>query len=76
MNEFTFDIFSGGPNKDPIWIETVEGLSNARDRLERIAGQKPGQYFLFSFHSQTVVTRVETFANSRAGSRTKSFGAD
>ena len=61
MEEPTFEIFSGGPDKDPLWIETVAGLANARAHIEQIALSKPGQYFLFSFRSQTVLTRVETF---------------
>jgi hypothetical protein len=75
MKEPTFDIFSGGPDKDPLWIETVEGLSNARERLDQIATLKPGQYFLFSFCSQTVLTRVETFKTAPAASKAKSRDA-
>ena len=29
-----------------IWLEAVEGLSNARQRMEEIATQKPGHYFM------------------------------
>jgi len=61
MKEPAFEIFSGGPDKDPLWIETVEGLANARARLEQIAILEPGQYFLFSFRSQKLLSRVETF---------------
>jgi len=73
MKEPAFDIFSGGPDNDPLWIEAVEGLAHARERLEQIALQKPGQYFLFSFRSQSVLTRVETF--HRTGSA-KAKGRD
>jgi hypothetical protein len=41
----TFDIFSGTAKK-AMWIEAVEGLSNARERMEQIAADKPGQYFI------------------------------
>jgi hypothetical protein len=56
-----FDIFSGQIDKNALWIETVEGLSNARERMEQIAAEKPGQYFIFSSLSHAVLAQVETF---------------
>ena len=56
-----FDIFSGTP-KNAMWIEAVEGLSNARDRMQQIAREQPGQYFLFCPSTHTVVSEIETFA--------------
>ena len=52
MREPCFDIFSGAPDKTPVWIETVYGLSNARERMAAIAARKPGAYFVFSIVSQ------------------------
>ena len=48
MKEPSFDIFAGDHDKDSIWIEAVAGLSKARERMEQIAKEKPGKYFLFS----------------------------
>jgi hypothetical protein len=62
-----FDIFSG-TLKDGLWLETVEGLSNARERLQQIAEEKPGQYFLFCPRTNTSVCEIETFRVRRAGS--------
>lgn len=59
-----FDIFSGQIDKNAMWIETVEGLSNARERMERIAAEKPGQYFVFSSLTHSVLAQVETFATT------------
>ena len=59
-----FDIFSGQIDKNALWIETVEGLSNARERMEQIAAEKPGQYFIFSSLSHAVLAQIETFATS------------
>jgi len=56
-----FDIFSG-TQKNAAWIETVEGLSAARERLQQIAGEKPGQYFIFSALTRISVCEIETFA--------------
>jgi hypothetical protein len=57
----SFDIFSGTPKK-AMWIEAVEGLSNARERMQQIAEEKPGQYFLFCPSTHTCVSEIETFA--------------
>lgn len=57
----SFEIFSG-TQKNAMWIEAVEGLSNARERMQKIAGEKPGQYFLFCPATHTSVSEIETFA--------------
>jgi len=56
-----FDIFSG-TQKNAAWIETVEGLSAARERLQQIAREKPGQYFIFSALTHISVCEIETLA--------------
>ena len=48
MKEPTFDIFSRRSDNEAIWIQAVQGLSKARERMEQIAAQNPGKYFLFS----------------------------
>jgi len=55
-----FDIFSGVPDKNAVWIETVAGLSNARARMEAIAAQEPGHYFVFSPRDHTILAKTET----------------
>jgi hypothetical protein len=64
--EPVFDIFSGKPDKDPLWLETVEGFDQARERMERIAAERPGRYFLFSTQAQAVLAETETFAKSES----------
>jgi hypothetical protein len=61
MIEATFDIFAGGPQKDPVWLESVAGLSHARERMEQIAQKTPGQYFVFSIGSHSILAQIETF---------------
>jgi hypothetical protein len=61
MKEPTFDIFSGASDKDALWFEAVEGFSKARVRMEEIAAEKPGRYFLFSGASHSILARLETF---------------
>ena len=38
----TFDIFSETDEKNGVWLEAVVGLSNAQERLQQVAAEKPG----------------------------------
>jgi hypothetical protein len=60
MREPCFDIFRGASDKDAVWVEAVEGFSNARERMEEIATAQPDQYFVFSALSHTVLVRIDT----------------
>ena len=54
--EPVFDIFKGSPtSKDAVWVETAEGLAAARARMEQIAWEVPGRYFLFSPRSHAIL---------------------
>jgi hypothetical protein len=55
-----FDIFSGSVDKDAIWIEAVEGLANAKDRMDELAAKLPGKYFVFCCFSHTVMAVTDT----------------
>jgi hypothetical protein len=61
VSEETFDIFSGAPEENGWWVEAVEGLTSARQRMGQIAAEKPGKYFLFSDTDQSILTQLETF---------------
>ena len=54
-----YDIFYVAADREPVWFETVEGLSNARERMERIAKVRPGSYFVFSRTDQSIVGQTE-----------------
>lgn len=57
----TYDIFSGMPEKGPIWIETIHGLENAKTRLTKLNQLTPGDYFVFdSYAAEIVHTIAET----------------
>lgn len=58
-----FDIFAGVPDRDAVWVCTVRGLANARERMERIAAERPGRYFIFYAPDRTILAQTETFAN-------------
>jgi len=70
-----FDIFSGRQDKDAVWIEAVEGLAQARGRLEQIAAEKPGRYFLFSSTSHAVLAIKHTFPKSESEEKSKGSAA-
>lgn len=58
MMESMFDIFSRLPDGSPLWIESVEGLEEAKKRLSRLARYRPGRYFIYSEERGEVVGRV------------------
>ncbi len=60
MNEETFDIFAGAPEENASWVEAIQGLSSAHQRMGQIAAGKPGKYFLLSCDSQSILTKIET----------------
>jgi hypothetical protein len=67
-----FEIFSGSNDKDAMWIETVTGLADARSRMEQLALQVPGKFFIFSCYSHTILAHIDTSENYvRAGQTTK-----
>lgn len=55
-----FDIFAGMVDKDAVWVETVGGLSSARERMEIISKQNPGHYFVFSRTDHSILAKTKT----------------
>ena len=71
-----FDVFRGRfGDKDVVWIEAVEGLAAARQRMERFASEVPGPYFVFSSFSHAVLASIDTTHLMRASERSKRAGA-
>jgi hypothetical protein len=60
VSEETFDIFSGAPEEYGLWVEAIEGLSSAHQRMGQLAAEKPGRYFLLSSADQSILTQVDT----------------
>jgi hypothetical protein len=58
-----FDIFSGIPGKDAVWLEAVYGLVQARDRMTEHAMNQPGPYFVFCQQTRRVLASVDTTAS-------------
>ena len=58
MRGVVYDIFLGTSEQDALWLEAVEGLSRAKERLSQIAAHKPGNYFIFSSQAQAIIARL------------------
>lgn len=52
-----FDIFSTLPDGTPLWMGSVEGFDEARQRMSRLVEDRPGNYFLYSEESGEVIGR-------------------
>jgi hypothetical protein len=55
-----YDIFSGRIDRDAIWLESVDGLAAAVDRMNHYARQSPGCYFVFCSSSHSVLASINT----------------
>lgn len=60
MSDATYDIFSGQVNNAAIWLEAVEGLGNAYQRMTELASSSPGCYFIFCARTHTVRGSINT----------------
>jgi len=63
----TYDIFAGRHgDTDARWIEPVEGLGCAYERMKEISAKERGPYFILDAHSHKVLASVDTTAKSNA----------
>lgn len=56
----SFDIFMGESDLDAMCVETVQGLAAAVDRMDTIALEVPGLYFVLDKHNLNVVARANS----------------
>jgi hypothetical protein len=59
----SYDIFSGSPQGEPVWLESVDGLDAASQRMHERANQMPGRYFVDCVHTNEVIASVDTSAH-------------
>jgi hypothetical protein len=57
----TFDIFKVLP-EGPLWITAVQGLTEAKVRMARLALISPGEYFVHSQEKGIVTTQSQEWA--------------
>lgn len=69
MDTQLFELFSGRPDSDPLWLETIRGREEAQTTLERHAATKPGAYFIFSTTTYAVVAKIDTTPRAAASGR-------
>ena len=63
----TYFIFSGRfPETDVLWLESVVGFDAARERMQRLAAQKPGPYFIFSTNIHVVLATIDSKPTTRS----------
>jgi hypothetical protein len=67
-----FDIFSGFPEENATRIETIEGFVNALEKMEKLAAENPGHYFVFSVETTTVIAETDTQIRVPSDSRAES----
>jgi hypothetical protein len=60
--ETLFDIFSGEISNHPVWLETVEGLHRARERMARLAAERPGHYFIYDSSTGKLIAETSPVA--------------
>src|SRR5262249_5985084 len=64
-----FDIFHGQYGKtDAVWVEAVEGLASACQRMYALATERPGPYFVFCTVSHEVLDSMDTTPLAQAKS--------
>jgi hypothetical protein len=50
-----FDIFQKLPDGHPLWIQTVDGLEEAKSQLLHLATTSPGEYFIYNSQKGRVI---------------------
>jgi hypothetical protein len=68
MPRATFDVFLGTPDNVVRWLGCFEGLACAREQMDQMAADTPGQYFLYCVATQTTIAAIQTFAKPQSTS--------
>lgn len=70
-----FEIFKGrwGDTR-VVWLESVQGLAAAQERMAEIASEKPGPYFVFSISDRLALANVDTTPHDRAAESPEAKG--
>jgi hypothetical protein len=63
MTISTFGIFKGLHDRHAKWVDAVEGQVKAERRMNEMAAKDPGQYFVFSAYTHTVIAVTDTSKN-------------
>lgn len=58
-NESRYDIFLVDEDGEDVWQLSVESLWSAKKKMEELARNKPGKYFVLSVAEDRVVARFD-----------------
>ena len=61
-----YEIFSGHNYRDAHWVESVEGMGAASNRMKQLAVEMPGPYFVFSTQARNILASIDTTQSLRA----------
>jgi hypothetical protein len=50
-----FDLFRRLPDGQPLWVQAVEGLEEAKLQLARLVKANPGSYFIFDVATSAII---------------------
>ena len=62
MMEVSYDIYRLMEERKLRWIARVEGLDQARERIDRLELSDPGDYLIYDFRQRTVVPHLAPVA--------------
>ena len=68
INSPTFDVFSGFLEKDAKWLESIEGLGAATQRMFQLSVIQPGPYFVFDYKQHKVLASTDTSPKPKSNS--------
>lgn len=60
VSAMEYDIFSGHDDGNAIWVDAVDGLAAAADRMNQLAREKPGPYFVLCTTKYKILTSIDT----------------
>jgi hypothetical protein len=55
----SYDIFWVDQEGEAVWQSSIEGIWNAKKRMEELARKKPGKYYIFSASENRTVARLD-----------------
>jgi hypothetical protein len=58
-DDITYDIFKDDPIGSPLWVEAVQGLDRAMNRMEELAAAEDCEYYLFCAQVGKIVRRMK-----------------
>lgn len=58
MTSPSLDIFKEDLRGNPVWVDAVGDLENARLRVSQLASAIPGEYFVFDQRTRQIVVRL------------------